>query len=131
MSLIETAFESPVFYGVALVLSALFGFGALVHIGNVLGRGEFGWPDVPLRFKIADVFWGGLDVAAFVGTIVKSPIGPLSLVLAATTQIIVYAAFPAAFAPRPEHQRALRGMIALHVVVLAVLGITLYATTRS
>ena len=30
-----------------------------MHLANAVGRGEYAWSRVPLRFKVADVFWGG------------------------------------------------------------------------
>lgn len=130
MQLINTAFQSTQFYIVALVLGLIFGYGGVVHLMNVLGFGEFGWPDVPLRFKIADVFWGVLDFTAVIGTVFKAPIGPVCLVLAAATQIVAYGFFPRFFATKPEHLQVLRGMVVFHAVVLAILGASFFAATR-
>ena len=122
MSWIVAAFERDWFYICALVIGALYAFGGLVHIGNIFGFGEKKWLESPVAWRVGDLFWGSLDVAAIVGIALRSPIGIAALVLAALSQIVVYGCFPSAFALTDEHRKALKGMVGFHVVVLVVLG---------
>ena len=75
MPWIEVAFEKNWFYACALVIGAIYGFGGLVHAGNILGFGELKWLESPMARRIGDIAWGVLDLIAIVGIAMRLPIG--------------------------------------------------------
>ena len=131
MEWIAEAFERRWFYVGALALGALYGFGGAVHVGNILGFGEMKWTESPVAWRFGDIWWGVLDIAAFVGIILKSPVGLVAIVLAAGSQVIAYGLLPDSFATTDAHGSTLRGLIYLNVVVLVAIGIALYSISRS
>ena len=123
---LNPAFDKTWFYAAMIVIALMYGFGGLVHIGNMLGFGELEWSESPLSWQVGDVVWGLLDIIVVVGILLKAPVGILALVVAALSQIIVYGIWPDAFALTDEHMQTLRGMVYFHVVVLAVLGVLVW-----
>lgn len=126
MEILNTAFEKSYFYFTACVVGLLFGFGGLVHVGNIFGFGEVTWAESAIQFKIGDVLWGMLDFVAIVGVLMKSPFGIFAIFVAALSQIFVYGFFPEVFMLKEEHRATLRDMVWFHVVVLAVLIALIY-----
>ena len=126
MDPLVVAFEKRWFYSATLVIAALYGFGGLVHIGNILGFGELKWSEAPLTWKLGDVAWGALDVTAVVGIVLRARIGIVAVVLAALSQVLIYGLFPDAFALNDRHRSALRGLVYFNAVVLVVLGVLVY-----
>ncbi len=127
MSWIELAFEKNWFYICALIIGALYAFGGLVHVGNILGFGEQKWLESPVAWRVGDIGWGLLDFIAITGIVMRSPIGIWAVVLAGVSQIVIYGLFPDLFALTEEHRAALKGMVYFHAVVLVVLGGLIYA----
>ena len=126
MEWITEAFERKGFYVGALVLAALYGFGALVHFGNMLGFGELKWSESPLLWKLGDIGWGTLDIVAVVGIVLKSPAGLSALAIAALSQVVVYGLFRDSFALTDAHRSTLKGLVYFNGAVLLVLGVGVY-----
>ena len=132
MDWLTTAFERTWFYVATIIIGVIYGFGGLVHIGNILGFGEMAWAEAPLSWKLGDIFWGILDIIAVVGIILKAPVGVIALALAALSQIVVYGIWPERFALTDEHFSVLRGMVYFHVLVLIILGfLAWFASSRT
>ena len=112
-----------------VVIGAIYGFGGIVHIGNILGFGELTWSEAPLSWKVGDIAWGILDIVAVVGILIKAPIGIFAVALAALSQIIVYGIWPESFALNEEHYSTLRGMVYFNAVVLVTLGFLVWFAT--
>ena len=108
------------------LIAVLYGFGGLVHVGNIVGFGELKWSEAPLAWKLGDVVWGLLDIVAVVGIVMKAPLGILAVVVAALSQIVVYGFFPDVFALSDGHRSTLRGMVYFNAVVLVALGVLVY-----
>ena len=130
MERIRTAFRRKWFYAAALVIGVLYGFGGLVHIGNILGFGERPWMESPLTWRMGDLFWGTLDLIAVVGIVLRAPVGVLAVALAAVTQVAIYGLFPDAFAFSDEHRATLRGMVYFNGGVLLALALLVYFATK-
>ena len=122
MDWLTAAFERTWFYVATIIIGVMYGFGGLVHVGNILGFGEMTWAESPLSWKLGDVFWGILDIVAVVGIILKAPVGVLAVTLAALSQIVVYGIWPERFALTDEHLSVLRGMVFFNTSVLIILG---------
>ena len=131
MEWIAEAFQRKWFYTGALVAGVLYGYGGLVHIGNILGLGEMKWGESPWTWRIGDIWWGTLDFVAVVGIAVKSPLGLVAIVLAAGSQVVAYGLVPESFAMTEAHRSALRRLVYFNAVVLVVLAIGLYTATHS
>lgn len=126
MDALVIAFGKPWFYAAALLIALLYGFGGLVHIGNIVGFGELKWPEAPLAWRLGDIGWGLLDIVAVAGIVMRAPIGILAVIIAALSQILVYGLFPDAFALHDGHRSTLRGMVYFHAGVLVALGVLVY-----
>ncbi|MDA7978135.1 MAG: hypothetical protein MPJ50_05120 [Pirellulales bacterium] len=126
MNWIAIAFETTWFYVLAIVVAAIYGLGGLVHVANMVGLGEVKWRDAPLAWKVGDVMWGILDIAAVILVILRAHMGLLAILIAAVSQIVIYGFFPTLFALNETQRKALRGMVIFHVVVIAILGTSLY-----
>ena len=126
MEWIAEAFERKWFFIGALVLAVIYGFGALVHVGNIMGFGEVKWSQAPISWKFGDVWWGMLDIVAVVGIVVKSPVGLGALGVAALSQVVAYGFFPQLFAVTDTHYSTLRGLAYFNGIVLVGLCVALY-----
>ena len=132
MDWLVSAFEKTWFYAATIVIGVLYGFGGLVHIGNILGFGELNWSESPLSWKIGDIVWGILDIVALVGVLLKAPVGVIAIALAALSQILVYGFWPERFALTDEHFSTLRGMVYFNAIVLIILGFLVwFASSRN
>ena len=132
MDFLLPAFEKSWFYAAAVIIGLMYGFGGLVHIGNILGFGEIPWSEAPLSWRVGDIVWGILDLVAVIGILIKAPIGLFAVVLAAISQILVYGVWPEHFVLHDEHYAILKGMIYFNGAVLAVLALLVwYATSRA
>ena len=131
MKWMSRAFQRRWFHVGALVIAVLYGFGGIVHIGNILGFGEIKWTEAPLTWRVGDIWWGALDVAAVVGIVFKSPLGLIAIILAAGTQVAVYGFVPDAFAPTAAHHSTLRGLVYFNSAILLMLVVALYVANRS
>ena len=132
MDLFAAAFGRTWFYVATVIIGVMYGFGGLVHIGNIFGFGELPWSQSPVSWRVGDVFWGILDVVAVVGILTKAPIGIVAVALAALTQIVVYGFWPEGFALNDDHYSTLRGMVYFNSAVLVILGfLVFFATAKS
>ena len=64
MQLFAEAFHRNWFYVGALVVGTTYGLGGVVHVSSMLGFGEVRWSEAPLAWKVGDIWWGALDIAA-------------------------------------------------------------------
>ena len=127
MKAIARAFEKRWFHGAMLVIGLIYGFGGVVHVGNILGFGESPWLETPISWQLGDVFWGLLDFAALIGIVARSPIGVIAVGLAALSQVAIYGLAPQWFALNAQHAATLRGLVYFNAGVLVVLAVLVYA----
>lgn len=110
-------------------LAAFYGYGAAVHIANMLSWTGFDWMLAPMKWQFLDGFYLVLDIAVVVGLLAGRVWAVPALVLAATSQILLYTVFrawvldvPADFAVAPTDVAYLNGLIVFHIACLAALG---------
>ena len=126
MEWIAQAFERKWFYVGAIIVSLFYGFGGVVHLGNLLGFGEVKWLESPVSWRVGDIWWGTLDIIAVVGVVFKSPIGLLALLLAAGSQVLMYGFYPQLFALSDAHNATLRSLVYFNGIVVVVVTVSLW-----
>lgn len=131
MHWIAESFQRSWFYAGALVIGAIYGYGGIIHISNILGFGEVNWADSPFAWKFGDIWWGTLDIAAVIGIVMKSPFGIVALALAAASQFVAYSLIPEMFAVTVDHRATLQGLVYFNAGVLTLLVIAIFLATRN
>ncbi len=67
------------------------GFGAIVHLANITGFGEKPWLEDPLAWRIGDLLYAPLAIAAAVGLWwIRENWGILLFLLAVGSQFVIY-----------------------------------------
>jgi hypothetical protein len=54
------------------ILAIFYGYGATVHLVNLLDFGELPWQEMPLSWKLGDIFYGIIDPLTAVGLWLKT-----------------------------------------------------------
>ncbi|MEL7343840.1 MAG: hypothetical protein AAFN59_03150 [Pseudomonadota bacterium] len=110
-------------------LAAFYGYGAAVHIANMLSWTGFDWMHAPVKWQVLDGVYLLLDITVVVGLLAGRVWAVPALVLAATSQILLYTVFrawvldvPADFAVAPSDVAYLNGLVVFHIACLAALG---------
>lgn len=103
------------------LLCVMYAFGALVHLGNLLGMGKHKVGEMPGHLLAADVFYLVMNVATIVGLWRNETWGRVCLLVMLGSQLVLYLGIPGAFATDATERAQLRGMVWLHVGTLAVL----------
>lgn len=101
------------------VLAVIFGCGAIVHIANIAGFGEKPWREGPLSWRVGDIVYGSLNIAAAVALWTRSAWGIILFSLAVASQFIIYTAFINHFAFTPEHRRTIYGLLGTQGLLVA------------
>lgn len=101
-------------------LSLLYLYGAAVHIANLSGWGSLLPQKSPVHWVIADVVYLILNSAMIAGVWLGKRWGVAAFLAAAVSQIVLYAGFPEAFSMNDQQESALRGLIVVHLVTLAI-----------
>ncbi|MEM8780054.1 MAG: hypothetical protein AAGF26_14505 [Cyanobacteria bacterium P01_G01_bin.49] len=103
-------------------LSICLLYGALVHIGNIIGLGEIPWAKTPVYWQLMDVILLIFDLVISVSlwlktfwSIIAFTIGILIL------QILPYTLFRQYFVISPEDARNLTGLIGTEIVLIIIL----------
>lgn len=117
-------------HAVLLVLAAFCALGALVHVGNLLGFGELAWHESPLTWKIGDIWWGALEIAAVAGIVARSPVGIAASMRAATSQVLAYGVYSKHSALSDDDHAMLRGLVLFSSVVPVILAMGLLLAGR-
>ncbi len=106
-------------------VALFYGYGALVHVVNILGLSGFDWSRAPLK-------WQALDVVVLVGFFLGSKLAYLAFYLAAIGQIVLYTLLrswildvPAEFAVTPEQTSYLSVLATFHVVTFLLVSAAL------
>ena len=122
------------FIGRSLVslIALTYGYGGLVHIANIAGLSGYAWVDAPLKWQLLDVVYLSLDTVVFVGLLRSWRIATAAFFVASCSQIVLYTvgaqwimAVPAEFLPTPGHEMSLSFLVGYHLVVLAMMVISL------
>lgn len=110
------------------IVAALFAYGGIVHVANILSLSGYAWSESPPAWQIFDIVFLALDVAVVAGVLARSGVAVIAFIAAAVLQVLVYQFFPEAFAASPEQfeivNRLMIFALALLVIfaVLVVLG---------
>jgi len=90
------------------ILSIIYAFAAVLHIGSILGFGRTPFDEAPLSWQLSDIFYGVKfwGIAAFF--------------VAAISEILLFSLVPDWFVVEPEQLTMLRGFIVYHLVALSI-----------
>ena len=109
------------------IVALFYGYGALVHVLNILGMSGFDWMDAPTKWQVLDIVYLILDATVFAGFFVRAKISIVAFYVAALSQILLYTVLrpwivdvPGAFQITPEQNRYLTILVIFHVVTLAL-----------
>ena len=111
-----------------LVLIALFyTYGALVHVLNMAGASGFDWRAAPIKWQALDVIYLVVDIAVAAGLLLRRVWAIWLFAAAGLSQILLYTVFrawivdvPEAFAVSTEQLTYLDGLVAFHLMTLAL-----------
>lgn len=101
------------------VLAIALGYGAIVHIANIAGFGEKPWLEGPLAWRIGDLVYGPLNIAAAIGLWMRSHWGIILFFLAVGSQFVIYTVFIRHFAFTPEHRQTIYGLLGTEALLVA------------
>jgi len=102
------------------ILSIIYAFAAVLHIGSILGFGRTPFDEAPLSWQLSDIFYGVIDTIAAVGLYQQKFWGIAAFFVAAISEILLFSLVPDWFVVEPEQLTMLRGFIAYHVVALSI-----------
>ncbi|MEM9567331.1 MAG: hypothetical protein AAF974_03405 [Cyanobacteria bacterium P01_E01_bin.34] len=114
------------------VVTALYAYGSLMHMFNMLGLAGFEWLAAPLKWQVLDVVYLAIDLMVCVGLFRRFRLSVYAFYVAALTQIGLYTVLrswitdvPEAFALSPEQVTDLNFLVAFHVICILLVSITL------
>lgn len=109
------------------IVALFYGYGALVHVLNILGMGGFDWADAPTRWQVLDITYLILDVIVFVGFFVRAKVSIIAFYVAALSPIVLYTVLrpwivdvPDAFQITAEQNQYLTILVIVHIVTLVL-----------
>ena len=112
------------------VVALFYGYGALVHLLNILGMGGFNWTDAPTRWQVLDVTYLILDAIVFVGFFFRAKVSLIAFYVAALSQIVLYTVLrswvvdvPDEFQITPEQNQYLTTLVIFHVVTVILVTV--------
>ena len=112
------------------VVALFYGYGALVHVMNILGMGGFNWTDAPTRWQVLDVTYLILDAIVFVGFFFRAKVSLIAFYVAALSQIVLYTVLrswvvdvPDEFQITPEQNQYLTTLVIFHVVTVILVTV--------
>ena len=85
-----------------------------------MGFAEVKPGDAPLTWLALDFFYLGLDCFVAIGLWRRTFWGVGCLLLAIVSQLILYIGFPYHFAKTLEQEKAIQGMVEMHLLTLAI-----------
>ncbi len=113
------------------VLCGCFAFGAMVHLGNLLGQGKYRLTEMPWHLLIADLFYLGMNLATIIGLLQDQLWGRLCLLLMLGSQLVLYLGFPRKFAETEEERKEIRGLVCFHLWTLVLFGLLWWLASGS
>ena len=102
------------------IIAVILAFGAVTHIGNMLGFGEKPFAQFPIAWKIGDVYFTILNVVAIIGLWKKAGWGVFAFLIAMASQFLIYTIFIDYFAFTDEHRRAIRGLLITEGIMVGI-----------
>ena len=111
------------------IVALFYAYGAAVHVANMLSLTGFDWPRAPFKWQVLDVVYLLLDIAVVTGFALRKRFGLIAFFAAAISQILLYTLLrswildvPAEFAVAPEQVSYLNGLVAFHVITVALVS---------
>lgn len=103
------------------LIALLLAGGAMVHVLNILGKGDRPWNEFPLLLRVMDVVLLAFNLAVVPGLILRMPYAVFLLFAGMIClQIIPYTIFRSHFITRPGDSQTLNGLIATEAILLAI-----------
>jgi hypothetical protein len=102
------------------ILSIIYAFAAVLHIGSILGFGRTPFDEAPLSWQLSDIFYSVIDTIAAVGLYQQKFWGIAAFFVAAISEILLFSLVPDWFVVEPEQLTMLRGFIVYHLVALSI-----------
>ncbi len=110
------------------ILAIFYGYGAIVHVANLLGFGELPWQEMPLSWKMGDIVYGILDPLTVIGLWLQTTWGIALCITTALSQLILYTVFPHLFAFTTQQQQALTSLVIFHLITLGIFAVLFCAS---
>ena len=118
---------------VSRVVAVFYGYGALVHVLNMLSLTGFDWPAAPLRWQVRHVACVRLDLLVAVGLWRGWSAGVAAFYVAASSQVVLYTVLrewildvPPEFTVSAEQRDYLSGLVVFHLVTLVAVSAALW-----
>ena len=106
------------------VLAVVLAYGALVHIGNMLGLSGTAWRDTPVLWRTMDVVLLVFNIVVGIGLWQRQSWSIVALVGGVVVlQVVPYTLFRSQFVRGPEDAATLNGLLWTWVVLLGALGV--------
>lgn len=103
-------------------LAVLLTYGALMHVGNIVGWTGRPWMAIPVPWRVMDIVLLLFNAIVVIGLWVRVPWAVVAFVLGIIAlQIIPYTVFRPYSAETPEHVKAINRLVVTMVVLLAAL----------
>ena len=105
------------------IVAALYAFGGIVHVQNILGLSGYAWSDSPPAWQIFDIVFLVLNAAVVIGVLARRGWGVIAFVAAAGLQVVMYQFFPEAFALGPEQFEIVARLRTFALGLLVIFGL--------
>ena len=103
-------------------LALVLFYGALMHVGNIVGWSGRPWLETPLLWRVMDGVLLTFDLIVGVGLWLKQPWSPIALVVGLIAlQGIPYTLFRQYFVETPEQAATLNSLLGTEAILLAIL----------
>ena len=119
--------------GILWVIAACYALGAYVHVANIAGMSGYVWMEAPTKWQVLDIVYLVLDILVAVGLVLGWRAGFAAFFTASLSQILLYTLFrswivdvPEEFARTPQEVKSLDGLVAFHVVTVALVCLALW-----
>lgn len=129
LSTLAQATQSPWIMIYLRLLAIALGYSALIHLSNMLGLTGTPWLKTPLAWRIGDVVYLLLDLAAAIGLWQLKPWGIGLFLLAVGSQFAIYTVFIDLFAQTEDQRQTIHGLLGTEAIAVAIL-VLMMATWR-
>ncbi len=104
------------------VLAVILAYGAIMHVGNILGWTGKPWMDTPLHWRTMDIVLLLFNIVVGVGLWIKAPWAVVVFLIGIIVlQIVPYTLFRSHFAESPDQVKTLNGLVITWVLLLGTL----------
>jgi hypothetical protein len=105
------------------ILACILIYGAVMHVGNIAGWSGTRWVDTPVLWRVMDVVLLAFNIVVAIALWFRLPWSLVAFIIGIIAlQLIPYTIFRSHFIETPSQAQALNGLIATHLILLAVLA---------